>query len=1186
MKLDSPSLRIYLTTLRNFFRIGRNASLLFQQELPLRAELFSASQMERHGKVLANAHKVDDKLAIKRGDEHLLLRLADNEKVIFHASVRLTDAIKAGRQVTPAAEWLLDNFYLVEEQIRTARHHFPKNYSKELPRLLRGSSAGRPRVYDIALETISHGDGRVDPESLSRFVASYQQVTHLELGELWAIPIMLRLALIENLRRVAARLATTRISRNLAHAWADVMSDVVEKDPSKLILLVADMARSDPPMDSSFVAEFVRRLQGKGPTLTLPLTWLSQHLAESGETIDHLVHFETQQQAADQVSISNSIGSLRFLSAMDWREFVETMSVVDQVLRQDPADVYLRMDFPTRDHYRHVVETVARHSPQTENTIAEHALRLAAAAGVEYGPNDRRAHIGYYLIGNGLPLLEQVAAFRQTPKHILHKGLRHSHLSVYLGSLLLLTLLATGGIIAQARVVGAEGWLLAFIGLVALVGTSQLAVGLVNWIATLVVMPRPLPRMNFSKGIPQSARTMVVVPSMLLTSHNIDALTEALEVCFLANRDDNLRFCLLTDFGDAGTETLPSDDILLARMKGSVEALNEKYPCVGRTDFFLLHRPRRWNPQENVWMGYERKRGKLGDLNALLLDSPDAHGAFSLTVGDLDTLGHIRYVITLDTDTELPRDAARSFVATMEHPLNRALYDAQHGRVCEGYGILQPRVVVSLPGREASHYELLCGGEAGIDPYTRTVSDVYQDLFGEGSFIGKGIYDVNVFEQVLHDRMPENRILSHDLLEGCYVRAGLLSDAQLHEPYPSRYSTDMRRRHRWIRGDWQIASWLLPWVPDAPAADSGKISMRRNPLSALSRWKLFDNLRRSIVPIALSALLITGWLTTQTAWFWSITVLVILLLPVVCALGMNLLRKPSDTLLRQHLTMVFKAGQQSLTHVLLTLIFLPYEAWCNLDAILRTQWRVLVTHKKLLEWTVSGESEKLDKHSLYASFCRMWIAPYLAIVVAALLVVYQSDALHAAVPILLLWIISPIVAWWISLPLQPHVVQLTPIQTRYLHMLSRKTWRFFETYVGPADNWLPPDNVQEHPVEVIAHRTSPTNIGLSLLASLAARDFGYISTGQLLQRTQHTLNTMASLARFQGHFYNWYDTQYLQPLRPMYISTVDSGNLAGHLHIPIRYGGKYACNYDANNICNCLNSGAILREPLHCVTPF
>ncbi|WP_417924850.1 GH36-type glycosyl hydrolase domain-containing protein [Collimonas pratensis] len=1148
MKTDHKSVFDYFLAIKTALRSdndgGRN-----DDELPLRAELFSALQMEQHGRILANAHK----LSPERGRDQLLTRLAENEAVIIDACSQLTDAVKTGRQVTPAAEWLLDNFYLIEEQIRTAKRHLPKNYSRELPRLLRGNSAGRPRVYDIALETISHGDGRVDPENLSRFVAAYQQVTPLALGELWAIPIMLRLALIENLRRVAAHLAQTRLNRNLADSWADAMAESAENDPSNLILLVADMARSNPPLDGSFVAELVRRLQGQSPALTLPMTWLSQRLTESGQTIEQLVQSETQQQAADQVSISNSIGSLRFLSAMDWREFVETMSAVDHILRKDPSDVYTRMDFATRDCYRHVVEKLAKHSGMSEIEIAQRALLLAAAQIVPGGGETRNSHVGYFLIGKGLPQLEAAAAFNPPWRDRLRSAGRDFPLAVYLVSILLLSLLATGLVLAKAYDDGVNVRLLAVLGILTLLAASQLALAMVNWLATLITVPRPLPRMDFSEGIPRESRTLVVVPTMLFTRQNIDELTETLEVRYLANRDDNLRFCLLTDFADAASENLPQDDSLLEYIAHNITELNQKYRqedskkySKAHDDrFLLLHRPRRWNPQEKSWMGYERKRGKLADLNAFLRGGEA--DIYSLIVGDTDGLSNVRYVITLDTDTELPRDAARLFVATMAHPLNRPLYDAARERVMDGYGILQPRVAVSLPSAAASRYELLCGGEIGIDPYTRTVSDVYQDVFGEGSFVGKGIYDIDAFEQALGNRMPENRVLSHDLLEGCYARAGLLSDVQLYEQYPSRYSADVRRRHRWIRGDWQIASWLLPSVPGVRDATSGKIVRHRNPLSALSRWKLFDNLRRSLVAAALTALLLTGWLLLPSAWFWSCVVLAIILIPSICASIISLLRKPADVLLRQHFSATLKAAGQHFSHAALTLIFLPYEAAVNLDAVIRTQWRILASHKKLLEWQPSSEASRQSGNGLLSYYRAMWIAPALAAAVALYLGSARPQALPAAAAILLLWLASPFVAYWISQPISRRQAQLSHEQTQFLHALSRKIWLFFETYVGPEDNWLPLDNVQEHPVAVVARRTSPTNIGLSLLANLAAYDFGYIPAGQLIIRTQNTFQTLAALERYQGHFYNWYDTQYLKPLHPIYVSTVDSGNLAGHL---------------------------------------
>jgi cyclic beta-1,2-glucan synthetase len=1130
----SSSILGNLFHLRTRLRGNSQTQKCVDKEPPLRSELFSSDQMEQHGRTLAGLHE----LGLGRARDRLLARLAENESVLLGVRNLLTEAIKATRRITPAGEWLLDNFYLIEEQIRTARKHLPKGYSRELPRLLNGPSAKLPRVYDIALEMISHGDGRVDPESLSSFVTAYQTITALKLGELWAIPIMLRLALIENLRRIGTRIAADRIDRNRADYWADKMTDIAGKDPKSLILAIADMARSNPPMVGSFVAEFTRRLQGQSPALAMPLTWIEQQLAECSLTIEQLVQTENQQQAADQVSISNSITSLRFLGTMDWREFVETMSVVEQTLREDTGGVYSKMDFSTRDRYRHVVEKIAKSSRLSEGEVARKAIQLAHEAAARKDGDSRVAHVGFYLIDKGFLRLERIAQVRLSTLEVLKRIGRRFPLLLYLGTIMLMTVIFSGGLLVKACNGGVHGWLLALVGTLSLFCASHLAVALVNWLATLLASPHPLPKMDFSKSVPPELRTLVVIPTMLISTQNIEDLIEALEVRFLANRDDNVHFGLLTDFRDADEETIPEDEPLLRLVRQKIEELNIKYRRGKDDSFFLFHRPRRWNPQERVWMGYERKRGKLGELNSLLRGAPGED--FSLVVGNTTVLSTVKYVITLDTDTQLPRDSTWQFVGAMAHPLNRAQYNEDKQRVCEGYGILQPRVSVSLPGTNRSRYARMCGSEPGIDPYTRAVSDVYQDLFHEGSFIGKGIYDVDAFERTLNGRFPENRILSHDLLEGCYARAGLLSDVQLYEEYPSSYSADVSRRHRWIRGDWQLARWLFPWVP-GPGGHCLK-----NPLSILSRWKLLDNLRRSLVPAALTLLLLLGWTVLASPWFWTLSVMGIILVPSLVTSVLEMLQKPGDVLMGQHLAAAVRSVGRRFVQSAFTFVCLPYEAFFSLDAIVRTLWRMLVTHRRLLEWNPSGNPDR-NGTGLAASYRTMWIAPIVASVALIYLTLSRPTALAVALPILGLWFASPAIVWWISRPLSRRKASLTIDQTIFLRKISRKTWAFFETFVGPEDHWLPPDNYQEHPVAGVAHSTSPTNMGLALLANLSAYDFSYISAGQLIERTANALGTMETLERHRGHFFNWYDTQSLKPLQPMYISTVDSGNLAAHL---------------------------------------
>ena len=1165
-------------------------------EPPLRAELFSVEQLARHARALAASHQV----VTRQGANRLLARLGQNEDIL-RAFNRATIAVDQTRRVTPAAEWLLDNFYLIEEQIQLARRHLPHGYSRELPRLENSPSSGLPRVYDIVLELISHVDAQIDAGPLSAFVAAYQTVQTLKLGELWAIPIMLRLGLIENLQRITTRLNRAREDRDLADGWVDRLQEMAEKNPSHLVVVVADMAKSRLPLSSSFVAEFCQRLSRQSPVLHLARGWLEQRLAEQGLSIEQLVQLDSQNQAADQVSVSHSIASLRFLSAMDWKEFVETLSRVDQILRKDPAGVYGQMDFATRDRYRHAVEFLARHSQLSEAEVAEKAIELAAASdqkttasndnvesqkptvqrrnqtllhmqqsfvgagsreqGGASDTRDRTAHVGFYLIDKGRPALGRAVDVRWPWRTLKERCIRRFPLTFYAGGIFLLTTLFVFGFMWKAHALNVQGWKLIFFTLVFLLCASQLAVAVMNWLSTLLLKPCPLPRLDYSGGITSDCRAMVVVPTMLTSLDGIDRLVETLEIHHLANRDEHLHFALLTDFRDAPTETLPGDETLLQRARAGVERLNQKYPSQNQSIFFLFHRPRRWNASEGQWMGYERKRGKLTEFNALLRggsrspreissDGPTRDSdlsiprgeCFSAIVGDTVILPAIKYVITLDTDTQLPREAARQLVGTLAHPLNRPQFDSKRGIVSEGYSILQPRVGVSLPSAGRSWFVRLFAGDAGIDPYTRAVSDVYQDVFQEGSFIGKGIYDVDAFQQAMHGRFPENTILSHDLLEACHARSALVSDVEFYEEHPSRYNTDADRRHRWIRGDWQITQWLLPRVP---GPDARRIA---NPLSGLSQWKIFDNLRRSLVPVALLLLLLGHWLLLPALGGWgTLLVLSLITIPGVLAALADVFRKAEELPWLMHLREVAVSGGRQLGQILLTFVFLPYDAHMSIDAIGRTLLRLLVTRKRLLEWQTSGDSESATSADRAGFYATMWIAPVVAGASGILLAILQPAQLPLALPILGLWVAAPWIAWWISQPIEPAPPDLSAEQLSFLRHTARKTWHFFETFVTAQENWLPPDNFQEEPTPVVATRTSPTNLGLALLANLAAHDFGYLSAGGLIRRTQDTLATMQTLERHRGHFYNWYETRTLQPLLPLYVSSVDSGNLAGHL---------------------------------------
>lgn len=1110
------------------------------EEQPLRTELLSVEQLERHARALAGFHRVDP----RGGADRLLARLLENERLIAQTHAMVAEAVPKGARMVPAEEWLLDNYHLIETHVRAARRHLPRSYSRQLPRLLHGPMAGYPRVYDIATDLITHVDGYVDRENLERFVTAYQSIEPLMLGELWAVPIMLRLALIENLRRVMSRVRWQRRQQELADAWADRLIETAHARPEHLIIELAEMVKVNPPLTTAFVPHFMRRLQGSHPALSLAINWVEQQLNESGQTSDQMMQVANQNEAADQIAVGNSIRSLRSLGAMDWREFVESLSVVDKTLRQDPGQVYGHNDFATRDRCRHIVERLSKRSRSSELEVARRAVKLAEAqmpATGHVGAGDERLyHVGYYLLDEGLLELEQAIGYIMPARQRLGRLISRVRLGAYLAAVALVAAVLTITVAARAVAFGAEPWAVALLAVAALIAASQVALSLVNMVVTRLVPPRILPKLDFKDGIRHDCRTVVVVPALVDSRQDVDELLSDMEVRHLGNRDPNLRFTILTDFPDAPQETAPGDQDLLDRLRRGTQALNERYRD-GADVFFWLHRDRIWNQCEQCWMGWERKRGKLMQFNALLRHGDAA--AFSHTAGEITQLTGSRYVITLDADTRLPRDSARKIIGAGAHPLNRPRIDGRTGRVTVGHAVLQPRVAAGLHGATRSRYALLMSGETGIDPYTRQVSDVYQDVFGEGSFIGKGLYDVDVFDRIMEGRVPENLILSHDLIESAFARSGLINDVELIEDYPAGYLADMSRRHRWVRGDWQIVAWLGPRAPRAQGewASPG--------ISRLYWWKIFDNIRRSFFATALVLLALIGWFAApQHAGAWSAVIVLAVILPALLDGLFDIVSKSRDQGWLGHLAGVGDHAGRRTARAALDLAFLPYQAWIDLDATFRSLYRMTVSRRRLLEWRTSGKAEQLATRNLIGHVRAMWIGPALALAVILAGALTDPALLRGASPLLVMWLVGPAVAWWLS---QPPAVKVRPLdaqQRLFLRRVARLTWRYYERFASVETNYLAPDNFQEDLRESpLDTRTSPTNIGMGLISALAAFDFGYLSVARLIDRTNKTLGSMEELERYHGHFYNWYDTRTLATLNPQYVSAVDSGNLAGIL---------------------------------------
>ncbi len=1131
--------------MKNIFQhVLKSAAAGFPPETdePIRAELFSIERLEQHAESLAHAQRI----TIRRGaGRDLRHRLHDNGRVLLEAYGATVRAVREERAITAAAEWLIDNFYVAQEQIREISEDLPRGFYRGLPKLADGPLKGYPRVFGVAWAFVAHTDSRFEPEQLCRFVRSYQRVQPLTMGELWAVAITLRIVLVENLRRAAERTVNDRAARQAADALADRLLGVGRHEAEAP---AAALRRFDKqPVPRALAVQLVQRLRDQDQKVTPALVWLDQRLAAMGTTADEAVRAEHQTQGAMNVTVRNVITSMRMISAVDWAEFFESVSLVDAALRADSD--FAEMDFPTRDRYRHAIEELARGSGQPELEVARHAIAAAKrAVAVPAIGRCETAEImretGYYLISKGRRVIEREIGFRVPIGESLVRANAAVGILGYVGTLAIIGVFILILPLIGVAEFGVTGWILCLLGLLAIAPASDAAVALVNRGVASAVGARTLPAMELAHGVPAGLRTMIVVPTLLTTPAELAEQIESLEVHYLASQDGDLCFALLSDWTDSATENAADDDDLLEAAAAGIARLNQRHgSAADGARFFLLHRRRIWNEGQGKWIGWERKRGKLHELNRLLRGATDTTYA---AIGGRPPIvpAGVRYVITLDADTRLPRGTVRRLIGKMAHPLNRPRLEAESGRVVEGYAVLQPRVTPSLPsGREGSLFQRIFTSPSGLDPYAFAVSDVYQDLFGEGSYSGKGIYDVDAFEAALDGRLPESVILSHDLLEGIFARAGLASDIEVVEEFPSRYDAAAARQHRWARGDWQ----LLPWVFGRGRDSTG--DQRRTAIPLIGRWKMMDNLRRTLsAPAAFLALLVGWTLPLAAAAMWSGFVVATLALPTLLPAFLGIVPRRRGLSQRRHWFAVGTDFALSLSQVALLIILLAHQAWLMTDAIVRTFFRMFVKQRRLLEWVTAAQA-RLSTELDLAGYYR-WMAGGIEFAGLAIVVIacFGRRAWPVAAPFVILWMAAPAVARWASL--SPPMAGSDPLSiedARALRLIARRTWRFFETFVTASDHMLPPDNFQEEPQPVLAHRTSPTNLGLYLLSVITAGDFGWLGKFETAERVEATLATMNRLERFRGHFYNWYDTHDLRPLDPKYISAVDSGNLAGHL---------------------------------------
>jgi cyclic beta-1,2-glucan synthetase len=1083
----------------------------------------SPAQILEHAQRHAGEQQVDP---TPQHSAELLKRLKQSRQWVRQVCADLTAASRLEQKATPAADWILDNEYILEGNARDVLLNLPRRFYQQLPTLDSDANRGLPCIYGLAKNLVSHTELRLDRENILAFIEAHQSVRTLTIGELWAIPQMLRIALIESIQSLAITALADLRERQLAGFWANRLIAANRRDSNQLFAILSELAKAEPSPSPYFGTQLVGLLYDEVAALAPVQSWLERTL----KTPLHDLNLREQnRQTSEQLSCGNAFTSLRQLGLLDWRDTFEKLSKVEQMLRRDPSGVYPALNFATRDRCRRAIEDLACCAAQTEEQVAERVVKLATQAGRESTTDERRSHVGTWLVGEGRTELGRLLACRETLRFRVLEWIYRHHAAVYafgIGGFGLIGLISLIGLIGSVGQVG--------LALLLLIPVSQLAIEVVNYLITRLLPPRPLPKMDFEDaGIPDAFRTLVVVPMMLVNAETTRAEVEKLEIRYLANKEANLLFSLFTDYTDSATLSRADDSRQLQTASTCLAELNERH---GGERFFLFHRERTWSESEQKFIGWERKRGKLEELNRLIDGTRPETAAPIVYVGDPDQLADVRFVITLDSDTQLPHAAARRMVETLAHPLNQPRFDAS-GRIIAGYTIIQPRVSPTLPSTSASTFSRLFADAVGIDPYTQAVSDVYQDISGEGSYHGKGIYDVRAFSRVLSGRFPDEWVLSHDLIEGAHVRVGLASDIELYDEFPQGYQSYSSRAHRWIRGDWQIAGWIFPRVPQAAGGRGA------NPLSLLNRWKILDNLRRSLLPAASLSLLMAAWfISPRTGAIASLVV------------GMQLLFHP----LAQPFTMATtRKGLKyfSLSKLLHDLLrasadaaLLPHQAAVSLDAIARVCYRRMISRRDLLEWTAQATHWSASRRQpIFVA--TLGLGSLFSVIVGWVIWRVMPESLLQATPWLVLWFLSPLLGWLLNLrPAEQRRAQPLPETDRcFLRQVARRTWRYFSAFVGADTSWLPPDNYQVSHQDRLAMRTSPTNIGLWMTSTLGAHDCGYLTINQVVEKLTGTMATIGRLELYQGHLLNWYDIQTLVPLEPRYVSTVDSGNLLGAL---------------------------------------
>ncbi|MCK9216413.1 MAG: glycosyl transferase [Firmicutes bacterium] len=1063
--------------------------------------LLKKEELLNHAIQLAQNHKVEKR---QRSTKMLAGRMDKSYEGIFRIYKELNSITNNGGDLSPASEWLLDNFYKIEEQVKDVRQSLSTDRFVKLPSLMGGHLKGYPRVYAIALELVSHTDGRVEEDLLIDFLKTYQSIQILSLSETWSLSLMIRIALIENIRIICGDIYNTQYHWALAENTLKLDKELMFENINNNI---------DENFDISYIEHILARIRREGQNLPDILDYIELKLEEYNTSINDIIKNEHKKHAIRRISIGNSITGLHEISTLNWNDIFEAISIVEEKLRKDPSKVYSNMDFESRDYYRKTIEKISKQWKVPEVRIANQAVKLALEADSERR-DSKKNHVGYYLVDKGrIKLFEKLKLGKDY--------LRLDSTALYIMPILILAILITYFII-NTFLKNIEWVKLLLIAPFLFISISDISVHFINYLFMKAYPVSLLPRLEFKEGIPKEAMTMVIMPALLTDKKSAKELIEKMEVYYLANKDKNIFFALVGDFVDSNKEKEKKDESIVNEALSGVKILNDVYSKEGER-FYYFHRKRIFNKIQNKWMGWERKRGAIIEFNNMIRGKDNT---FHIKTGDISKLKDLKYIITIDSDTNLKMNSAKKLIGIIAHPLNRAVYDEDKGIIVDGYGIIQPRIGLNIEDANRTGFARVFSYSVGIDPYSTAVSDIYQDVFGEGIFTGKGIYDLDYFNKVMEGKIEENTILSHDLLEGSLMRTGLATDIELIDGYPTKYKSYIMRLHRWVRGDWQLIKWLFS----------------KKYLSSLSKWKVLDNLRRSFIAPSLFIFMLIVSIIPETNVYISIGIpLFILYFPNLLCLPNLLMSK------KKYLVECILILKKGLYQLIIQFAFLPYNAYMMIDAIVRTLSRVFVSKKHLLEWVTAAEVERKLGDSIKDYVVRMKTSYALTILFFILILIYNQANLICFLPPIFLWLLSPYIAYKISKSDDKAEKEIGKFNLKILKRISRKTWAYFEDFVREEYNYLPPDNFQEYPFKGVALRTSPTNIGLYLVSLLSARDFGYITTSQFAVNTEKTLKVIEKMESWRGHLFNWYDIKTLEVLRPQYVSTVDSGNFVTYL---------------------------------------